>query len=115
MARSRRVLAMAGAALLVAAPSASAQNQLYNDFQNDGEINPCAYSPGQLQNGLNSLPPDLQQYAPGFADQLRAGLEAPCGGAGASTAEQPTTPGVGGGGSGPSNTDQVKTPQAPKP
>ena len=67
-------------ALALAAARARAQNDLYNDFQSDGQIDPCAYSPGQLQNGLDNLPPDLQQYAPGFADQLRSGLEAQCGG-----------------------------------
>jgi hypothetical protein len=111
-----QVAATAGAllALLVAAPSALAQSQLYNDFQADGQINPCAYSPGQLQEGLNSLPPDLQQYAPGFADQLRGGLEAQCGGGAApAPGEDLTTPGLAG--SGPSKNTRVNTPAAPRP
>jgi hypothetical protein len=118
MARTGQVVAAAGAALalLVTAPSAAAQSQIYNDFQNDGQIDPCAYSPGQLQNGLNSLPPDLQQYAPGFADQLRSGLEAPCGGGPApASGEELTSPGLAGGGGGPSNTTRINTPAAPRP
>ena len=108
------VAASAVLALLVMAPSAVAQSQLYNDFQGDGQIDACAYTPGQLQEGLNSLPPDLQQYAPGFADQLRAGLEASCGGGAApAPGEDLAAPGVAGGG--PSNSTRVNTPAAPKP
>ena len=80
MVRTAHLAAAAVVASLALAPSAFGQNELYNDFSGDGQINACAYSPGQLQNGLNNLPPDVQQYAPGFADQLRAGLEAQCGG-----------------------------------
>jgi hypothetical protein len=80
MVRTAHLAATTVFASLAFAPSAFAQGELLNDFQGDGQINPCAYSPGQLQNGLNNLPPDVQQYAPGFADQLRAALEAQCGG-----------------------------------
>ena len=102
---------------LVAAPSAGAQSDLYNDFQADGQIDACAYSPGQLQNGLDNLPPDLQQYAPGFGDQLRAGLEASCGG-GAVPApgdESGVSALPGGAGGGPPTATRVNTPAAPKP
>jgi hypothetical protein len=104
-------------ALLAAAAPAAAQNDLFNDFQGDGQIDPCAYSPGQLQNGLNNLPPDLQQYAPGFGDQLRAGLEAQCGGGGTTVTTPdgetviPVIPSAGGGGP----TAQFPKPPAPKP
>jgi hypothetical protein len=59
-----------GLALGLAAP-ASGQSKIFQDFKNDGQINPCAYSPGQLKRGLQQLPPDIRQYAPGLADQLR--------------------------------------------
>ena len=110
-------MAAAAALTLVAAPPAAAQNELYNDFQTDGQINTCAYSPGQLQNGLNNLSPDLQQYAPGFGDQLRAGLESQCGGGAVPAPGQESgvaAPG-GGSGGGPPTTTEVKTPAAPKP
>lgn len=80
MVRTAHLAAAAVVTSLALAPPAFGQDELYNDFQGDGQINACAYSPEQLQNGLNNVPPDVQQYAPGFADQLRAGLEAQCGG-----------------------------------
>lgn len=64
---------------LVAAGPASAQD-VYEDFRGDGEVDPCKYTDEQLQNALDNLPPDIVQYAPGFADQLAAGREG-CGGA----------------------------------
>ena len=117
MARTRQLAGAAVAALaLVAAAPAQAQNDLYNDFQSDGQIDACAYNPGQLQNGLDSLPPDLQQYAPGFADQLRAGLEAQCGGGAVpAPGEESGVPVPGGAGGGPPTTTRVNTPAAPKP
>jgi len=72
-------------ALVGAAGPAHAQDP-FNDFRRNGTINPCNYSDGQLRQGLQGLPPDIQQYAPGLADQLAAGREG-CGGGGG----QPTT------------------------
>ena len=62
---------------------------VFNDFRRNGTINPCNYSDGQLRNGLNGLPPDIQQYAPGLADQLAAGREGCGGGGGGGGAGQP--------------------------
>lgn len=59
------------ALLLAPAASALAQNSLYNDYRRTGQVNPCKYSPGQVRRQLQNLPPDVQQYAPGLADQLR--------------------------------------------
>ena len=117
MARSRQLAGAAVTALaLVAAAPAQAQSDLYNDFQTDGQIDACAYDPGTLQDGLNNLPPDLQQYAPGFADQLRAGLEAQCGGGAVpAPGEEAGVPVPGGTGGGPPTTTRVNTPAAPKP
>jgi hypothetical protein len=71
----RRALALAGllaiALVAPAAPALAQQNQIYNDFKKNGQVNPCQYSKGQLQKGLKGLPPDIKQYAPGLADQLR--------------------------------------------
>jgi hypothetical protein len=74
---------------LGAAVPADAQ-QVFNDFRRNGTINPCNYTDGQLRQGLNGLPPDVQQYAPGLADQLAAGREGCGGGGGQPTAAVPT-------------------------
>ena len=101
-------------ALLLAAPAALAQSDLFQDFQGDGQIDPCAYSPDQLQNGLDNLPPDLQQYAPGFADQLRAGLEAQCGGTVAPTTESDEVVPTAAPPQPPATTTKIPRPPAPK-
>jgi hypothetical protein len=81
----RRFSIVAAVLVLVRAAPAAAQNQqLFNDFKDDGQVNPCAYSPGQLRKGLKGLPPDIKQYAPGLADQLRR----PCGRAPAPVEQQ---------------------------
>ena len=71
MRRLARFLALSAAAALVSAAPAGAQSDIYRDFSDDGQINPCDYSKGELQRGLRGLPPDLEQYAPGIGDQLR--------------------------------------------
>lgn len=71
--------------------------EVFNDFRRNGTINPCNYSDGQLRQGLQGLPPDVQQYAPGLADQLAAGREGCGGGGGAqptAVAPVPTAPGA---------------------
>ena len=67
-----------------------------NDYRRNGTINPCKYSDGQLKQGLGNLPPDVQQYAPGLADQLRQGREG-CGGGstGSGTTQTQAVPGPG--------------------
>jgi hypothetical protein len=90
-----------------------AQN-LYQDYRDDGRINPCQYSGGQLNQQLRSLPPDLEQYAPGFADQLRNARGA-CGGNGGATGSVQVAvpiPLPGGGPTKPSV--QIAAPPAPK-
>ena len=78
MRRRGSIFAVLAAALaLGSAAPALAQNQLYNDYRQDGQVNPCSYSRGEIRKNLRDLPPDVQQYAPGLADQLRR----PCGGA----------------------------------
>jgi cell division septation protein DedD len=100
---------------LVLAPSALAQNDLYNDYKKDGQVNPCSYSPGQVKKNLRDLPPDVQQYAPGLADQLRR----PCGGGAqpAPVQQSPAAPGPTGAGPGgpPSAPGQPAMPRPPAP
>src|SRR4051812_14622229 len=84
----RRVKLALGLVLLVLPGQASAQNKLFQDYRNDGQINPCDYTPGQLRKGLSGLPPDVQAYVPGLGDQLRRG----CGGGGGGGSNQTATP-----------------------
>nr|MBA2342332.1 hypothetical protein [Thermoleophilaceae bacterium] len=82
--RSTRVTAALLAAIGVAAlaPAAHAQdpnNPVLQDLQNDGQINnPCQYNPEQLRQGINNLPPDVQQYGDtGVGGCNRPGAAAP--------------------------------------
>ena len=108
-------------ALSLSAPALG--QDILNDFRRNGGINPCNYSDGELRRGLNGLPPDVQQYAPGLADQLAGGREG-CGGGGGGGGGQPAAAapgGAGGGGgggpsgSGPAGTPEVKVPTPPAP
>ena len=100
---------------LAAAPGAAAGP--LDDFRRDGQINTCRYSDQQLRNGLNGLPPDVKQYAPGLADQLAGGREG-CGGSspGASeTRESEAIPGLPAAAGGGGNGDGAKVPSPPAP
>jgi len=67
--------------LAVAAPApAPAQIQ---DYKSKGSIPPCKYNDRQLGESLGDLPPDIEQYAPGYGEQLRDNRGAACGGKGA--------------------------------
>ena len=71
MLRRAAAVALALAGLAAVPSTAMAQSQLFQDYRRDGVVNPCAYSPGQLRQGLQNLPPDVEQYVPGLSDQLR--------------------------------------------
>jgi hypothetical protein len=43
--------------------------QIFGDYKDDGQINDC-YRPDQLHNAGRAIPPDIEQYAPGFGDAL---------------------------------------------
>src|SRR6266511_4175007 len=87
-----RLAAATVAFLALAAPASANEFQtLYNDFKGDGAIDPCRYSAGELQQGASQIPPDIEQYAPSFADQLAAARQGQAGGrcgAGAATTER---------------------------
>jgi hypothetical protein len=74
-----RLLAAAMAIICLSVTVAPASADPINDYRRNGTINPCKYSDGQLKQGLGNLSPDVEQYAPGLADQLRQGREG-CGG-----------------------------------
>ena len=43
--------------------------EIFGDYKNDGKIDGC-YAPGQIHNAGQQIPPDIEQYAPGFGDAL---------------------------------------------
>ncbi len=106
-------------ALLCATPAAASP---YDDYRDDGQINPCDYSDGELREGLDGLPPDVLQYSPGLADQLAAGREGCGGGAPGSTTDPrqfetvPVIGGTAGGGRGGDGAPaKAKIPDPPAP
>jgi hypothetical protein len=110
------------ATVLLAGPASAAAQNPIDDYRRNGTIDPCKYSDGQLRQGVGNLPPDVEQYAPGLADQLNQGREG-CGGAapGATETRQgqavpvPASPGTGGGGGGAEGAPkaQLKAPPTP--
>lgn len=121
MRRSLPTLLLAAVLLAPAAP-ATAQNPI-DDYRRNGTIDPCKYSDGQLKRGVGNLPPDVEQYAPGLADQLNQGREG-CGGSapgGTETRQGEAVPapaaggnGGGGGGGAPGTPKaEVKAPPGP--
>lgn len=121
MRRSLFTLLLA-AVLLAPAAAAEAQNPI-DDYRRNGTIDPCKYTDGQLKRGIGNLPPDVEQYAPGLADQLNQGRGG-CGGAspgGTETRQAEVIPGLaaggnggnGGNGGGDAPRAQVKAPPSP--
>ena len=112
--RVRRLLLTGLLLALATAPTAAAGP--LDDFRRDGQIDPCRYSDQELRNGLNGLPPDVKQYAPGLADQLAGGREG-CGGnapGSTETRESELVPALPGGG-GTDAKAKVPSPPSPKP
>ena len=116
----RKALLIALLAML-AVPSLAAAGPL-DDYRRNGSIDPCRYSDRQLRDGLNGLPPDVQQYAPGLTDSLSAGREG-CGGASPGSSDTRAlesvpgpADGAGGGaaGGGAAAKAEVPAPPAPK-
>ena len=107
-------------ALSASAPALG--QDILNDFRRSGGINPCNYSDSQLRRGLQGLPPDIQQYAPGLADQLAGGREG-CGGGGGGGGEPAAAAPAGsggGGGGGPAGSEpaavrEIRVPAPPAP
>ena len=57
---------------LAIAPAATAS--VYGDYASGGSLQSCSYTPEELRNALANVPPDIQQYDPGFVDALNAAL-----------------------------------------
>jgi hypothetical protein len=107
------------AALLMAAPAMAASvNDIFNDYQKNGQINACKYSPSDLQRAGSQLPSDVEQYSPSFADQLNAARGRQCGSGGGSSSGQSTSVGApvsggGGGAGGGAGAGKVSAPPVP--
>ena len=79
--RLRRLLptlALLAPLALPAAAPADDFSQIFGDYKADGRIDNC-YRPDQLNNAGRQIPPDIEQYAPGFGDALSV-AGAQCGG-----------------------------------
>lgn len=76
--RLARAVAVAACGALVAATPALAGifQQIFQDYRKDQRISPCAWTPDQLRQAKGQTPPDIEQYAPSFVDELNAALEA---------------------------------------
>lgn len=91
---------------------------VFQDYKDNGRLDGC-YKAYQLYNAGKQIPPDIEQYAPGFGDALSAG-QSGCnrGGTGQQPAEEPVAP-VSAGTPGPGapsaqKRKTVKEPPAPK-
>jgi hypothetical protein len=88
--RLRRLLTALVALALLAFPAGAAADdfqQIFGDYKSDGRIDNC-YRPDQIHNAGQSIPPDIEQYAPGFGDALSS-AQAQCGGGGQQQATKP--------------------------
>ncbi len=76
---------LAALALLAAAPAAShaqdppadapaAVQAIYQDYRNDGKIEPCDHKVADLQEALDTIEPDFDQDYPDFRAALEAGV-----------------------------------------
>lgn len=108
------------AALVVLVGAAPAPAAPIDDYRRNGTIDPCKYSDGQLKRGLQNLPPDVEQYSPGLADQLNAGRQG-CGSTGTPDNRQseavpaPSAPGNGGGGGAAGGATDRRVAEVPDP
>jgi hypothetical protein len=91
--------------------------QIFGDYTSDGQINGC-YRPDQIHNAGRDIPPDIEQYAPGFGDALSsAGTR--CGSGAVPESEPDEEPALVSAGTGPGGPDierekAVREPPAPR-
>jgi hypothetical protein len=65
--------------LVAATPTAlaDAYDRVFADYQQDGRIDPCAYSEADLRAARSQLPNDIEDFAPDFPPALDDALEPP--------------------------------------
>ncbi len=73
------LLAVLAVLALPAGAMADDFQRIFGDYKSDGRIDGC-YQPHQIHNAGQAIPPDIEQYAPGFGDAL-SGANSRCGGA----------------------------------
>jgi hypothetical protein len=89
--------------------------QIFGDYKADGRIDGC-YGPTQIHNASGQIPPDIEQYAPGFGDALSA-AQTQCGSSQAPASEpeeEPAPISAGTGGPDVKKKKVVRDPPAPK-
>lgn len=99
-----------------AGASASDFQQIFRDYKADGKLNGC-YRPEQIHNAGREIPPDIEQYAPGFGDALAAAQTRCAAGVSPSAPdeEEPAAPlAAGTGGPGVKMKKVVREPPAPE-
>jgi hypothetical protein len=65
--------ALAFGLVALAAPASAGFQEVFNDFKDDGTIDACRYTDGEL--AAVQVPPDIEQYAPDFLGALAAARE----------------------------------------
>jgi hypothetical protein len=63
------MLVVAASLVLPASAGANDFQKIFGDYKADGQLDGC-YRPDQLHNAGQGIPPDIEQYAPGFGDAL---------------------------------------------
>jgi hypothetical protein len=65
-------------AITLAFPAAASANDfqnVYREYKRTGTIKPCRFTDKQLANAEKQTPPDVEQYAPSFLDELQNARE----------------------------------------
>ena len=77
---------------LPAGAAADDFQRIFGDYKADGQLDGC-YAPDQIHNAGQQIPPDIEQYAPGFGDALSS-AQSQCGGGSPqpSTDDEPAKP-----------------------
>jgi hypothetical protein len=91
--------------------------EIFGDYKADGRIDNC-YDPQQIHNAGQGIPPDIEQYSPGFGDALSSAQTTCDAATPTSVPEEAATPpsGSAGGTSGAPPVQKTKTvPEPPAP
>ena len=112
------MLVVAASLALPAGAGANDFQKIFGDYKADGQLDGC-YRPDQLHNAGQGIPPDIEQYAPGFGDALST-AQGRCGSGSAPAETQENegpalvSAGTPGPGSGVKKKKAVREPPAPR-
>jgi hypothetical protein len=73
--RTQVAVAVAIALAFPAAASANDFQDVYREYKRTGTIKPCRFTDRQLASAEKQTPPDVEQYAPSFLDELQTARE----------------------------------------